>query len=154
MSEIDFELRARLKKLPPDEAIRLYLETLPPERRALVEAGWSMMRDVTAGVMRRAYSFDKERLLVLVDVLTDDLPELLQLAPEDQMPLELKEMFRGWISGFEHMLPGQRVRSENRKHQMMIETLLGGWYKASMWMVQGIEWLRINELPLPTTPTE
>ena len=62
--------------------------------------------------------------------MTDDLPELLHLAPEAQMPIEMKELFRSWISGFDHMLPSQRIQSQDRKQQLMVETLLGAWLKA------------------------
>jgi hypothetical protein len=148
VTEIDFEKRKLLKQLPPDQAIELYLSGLPPERQALVYAMWEMMTDLTSGVTRRAFRFNQERVLTLVSVMTDDLPELLHLAPEEQMPLELKEMFRSWISGFEHMLPEQRIRSKDRKQQLMVETLLGAWLKAGSWIRRGIDWLGIEELPL------
>jgi hypothetical protein len=147
-SEIDFEKRKLLRQLPPDRAIELYLAGLEPERQKLVFAMWDMMVDLTRGVTRRAYRYNQERVLMLVSVMTDDLPELLHLAPEDQMPLELKEMFRSWISGFEHMMPANRVRSKDRKQQLMVETLLGAWMKAGVWVHRGVEWLGIEELPL------
>jgi hypothetical protein len=152
MSEIDYEKRRLLKTLPPDQALELYLAGLPPERSALVLAMWEMLSDITRGVMQRAYSFDQDRVLTLVSVMTDDLPELLHLAPEEQMPLELKEMFRSWISGFEHMLPEERIRSKDRKNQMMVETLLGAWLKASQWVSRGVEWLGIQEVQLEQNP--
>lgn len=148
MSEIDYEKRKLLKQLPPDQAIDLYLAGLPPERQALVFAMWEMMADLTQGVVRRAYAFDRERLLTFVSVMTDDLPELLHLAPEAQMPIEMKELFRSWISGFDHMLPAQRIQSQDRKQQLMVETLLGAWLKAGTWVARGIDWLGIEELPL------
>jgi len=152
MTDIDFEKRKLLKQLPPEQAIELYLAGLPPERQALVLAIWEMMSDVTRGVLQRSYRYDQQRVLTLVSVMTDDLPELLHLAPEEQMPLELKEMFRSWISGFEHMMPEQRVRSKDRKNQIMVETLLGAWLKASEWVTRGVEWLGIQEIELEETP--
>jgi len=152
MTEIDFEKRRLLKTLPPDEAIELYLAGLDPERQALVLAMWEMISDITQGVIRRGYRYNSEKVLTLVSVMTDDLPELLHLAPEEQMPLELKEMFRSWISGFEHMLPEQRIRSKDRKNQMMVETLLGAWLKTSQWVTKGVQWLGIEELNLEETP--
>jgi hypothetical protein len=152
--EIDYEKRRLLKTLPPDRAIELYLAGLPPERQQLVYAVWEMLVDLTSGVQRRAYRFDQARLLTFVAVITDDLPELLHLAPEDRMPVELKEMFRSWISGFEHMMPENRIRSKDRKQQMMVETLLGAWLKAGLWVSRGVEWLRIEELPRESPPRE
>lgn len=152
MTDIDYEKRRLLKTLPPDQAIELYLAGLEPERQALVLAMWEMISDITQGVIRRGYRYKTERVLTLVSVMTDDLPELLHLAPEDQMPLELKEMFRSWISGFEHMLPEQRIRSKDRKNQMMVETLLGAWLKASQWVTRGVGWLGIEEIPLEENP--
>jgi hypothetical protein len=152
VGEIDYERRRLLKQLSPDDAVELYLEGLPPERKALVYALWEMLADLTSGVVRRAYSYDKERLLTFTTVITDDLPELLHLAPEERMPLEMKEMFRSWISGFEHMMPAQRIRSKERKQQMMVETLLGAWLKAGLWVSRGVEWLKIQELPIESPP--
>jgi hypothetical protein len=151
VSEIDYEKRRMLQKLPPSQAVELYLAGLPPERREVVNAIWAMLSDITQGVTRRAYSFDRERTLLFVTVIVDDIPELLHLAPEAKMPLELKEMFRSWISGFEHMLPASRIRSSDRKQQMMVETLLGAWLKAGLWVSKGVAWLKIEELPLDET---
>ncbi|MGI0129444.1 MAG: hypothetical protein ACREEC_04725, partial [Thermoplasmata archaeon] len=145
MSKIDFEKRRLLKTLDPEDAIVLYLESIPEERRNLVYALWEMIVDLTGGVLRRAYRYDRQRLLALTEVITDDLPELLQLAPEDQMPLEMKEMFRGMISGFEHMLPHQRITSKDRRQQIMVEIMLGAWLKAGLWVGRGVEWLEVKE---------
>src|SRR5208282_4003234 len=127
MTDIDGKRRDMLKKMKPEDAVAYYLETLPPERQALVFALWNVLADLTEGVTSARFTFDKDRVTALVEVMTDDLPELLQLAPEEQMPLEMKEMFRSWISGFEHMLPIQRVQSGDRKNQLMVATLLGAW---------------------------
>lgn len=138
--------REQLKKLPPDQAIELFLLNLPPERRLVCLAGWEAIHNVTETLQEGGYVMDKQRVLTMLDVVTEDIPDLLYLSPEESMPQEFKQLFRSWISLIEHSLPRQKILRDSEKDRAEINAILAACMEATKLLDRGFQYFGIRKV--------
>lgn len=142
--------RQELKKLPAEKAVELKLLSLPPERQALCLHGWEAIQDVTEILHAGGYTMRTDRVLTMLDVLTEDLPDLLWLSPDDAIPHAFKQLFRSWISLIEHALPREKLLSKREEDRMEVQALLAAGGQATKLLGKAWDYFEIK----PAAPAD
>jgi len=140
------QTREQLRQLKdPEKAIELFMLQLPPERRLLTLTGWEAVHNVTRTLQEGGYVMNKERVLTMLDVITEDIPDLLYLSPEDAMPHEFKQLFRSWISLIEHSLPREKILRDSEKDRAEINAILAACMEATKLLDRAFAYFEIRK---------
>jgi hypothetical protein len=141
--------RSELKKLPSDQAIELLLLNLPAERQGICLAGWDAIQQVMDKLDRGGYTMNPAKVDSMLQVLTEDIPDLIWLSPDDAMPPAFKQLFRSWISLIEHSLPREKLRSPHEKDRMEVQTLIAGMVEATRLLARAFDYFEVRPAKEP-----